>query len=97
MLSSFTQHPLQVVKKLEKIQKPFLRQNTTLKIKHEKSSKDCKDGGLKNVDISYKIVSLKWSWIGRLYEDYFHESKLIDLHLKTMSFGSKIKFHSNIF
>lgn len=66
-------------------------------MRHGTTYKYHKDGGLKNVDISYKIVSLKWSWIGRLYEDYFHESKLIDLHLKTMSFGSKFKFHSNIF
>ena len=32
-----------------------------------------------------------------LYNDYFHEWKLIPLHLITMSFGSKFKFHSNIF
>ena len=47
--------------------------------------------------MSYKIVSLQCSWIGRLYDNYFHEWKLIPLLLITMSFGSKFKFHSNIF
>ena len=36
-----------------------------------------------------QIVSLQCSWIRRLYYNYFHEWKLIPLHLKTMSFGSK--------
>ena len=49
----------QVVKELEKIQKSFLWENSTPKIKHETTCKDYNDGGLKNVDISCKIVSLQ--------------------------------------
>ena len=30
------------------------------------------------------------------YDNNFHEWKLIPLHLITMSFGSKFKFHSNV-
>ena len=85
-----------VVKELEKVQKYFLWKNSTLKIKHETTCKDYKDGGLKNVDIPCKIVSLQCSWI-RLYDDYFYEWKLIPLHLITMSFGSRLKLHSNLF
>ena len=59
--------------------------------------KDCKGGGLKNFDISYKIISIQCSWIRRLYDNNFHEWNLIPLHLITMSFGSKFKFHSNVF
>ena len=70
------------------------------KIRHETTCKDCKVGGLKNFDISYKIASLQslqCSWIRRLYNNNFHEWKLILLHLMTMSFGSNFKFHSNVF
>ena len=85
------------VKELEKIQKFFLLKVSTPKIRHETTCKDYKDGGLKNVDISYKIVSLQCSWIRRLYDNNFHEWKLIPLHLIALSFGSKFKFHSNVF
>ena len=70
------------------------------KIKHETTCKDYKVGALKNVDISYKIASLqslRCSWIRRLYNNNFHVWKLILQHLMTMSFGSKFKFHSNVF
>ena len=58
ILALLTKIPHQVVKELEKIQKSFLWKDSTLKIRHETTCKDYKDGGLKNVDISYKIVSL---------------------------------------
>ena len=32
-----------------------------------------------------------------LYDNYFHEWKLIPIHLIKMLIGSKFKFHSNIF
>ena len=48
--------------------KIFSLGNSTGKIKHETPCKDYKDDGLKNVDISYKIVSLQSSWIRRLYD-----------------------------
>ena len=96
-LALLTKIPHQVVKELEKIQKSFLWKDSTPKIRHETTCKEYKDGGLKNVDISCKILSLQCSWIRRLYNDNFHEWKLIPLHLITMSFGSKFKFHSNVF
>ena len=46
-----------------------------------------KDGGLKNVDIRRKIISLQCSWIKRLYADSFHEWKIIPLHLISKIFG----------
>ena len=90
-LALLTKIPHQVVKELEKIQKSFLWKDSTPKIRHETTCKDYKDGGLKNVDISYKIVSLQCSWIRRLYDNNFHEWKLIPLHLIALSFGSKFK------
>ena len=55
-LALLTKIPHQVVKELEKIQKSFLWKDFTPKIRHETTCKDYKDGGLKNVDVSYKIV-----------------------------------------
>ena len=78
-LALLTKIPLQVVKELEKIQKFFLWKNSAPKVKHETTCKDYKDDGLENVDISCKIVSLQYSWIRRLYINYFYEFKLISL------------------
>ena len=62
----------------------------------ETISPDFKNGGLKNVDINKKIASLQCSWIKRLYDDSFHEWKLIPLKLIKKSFGDELKFHSNL-
>ena len=94
-LALLTKIPHQAVKELEKIQKSFLWKDSTPKIRHETTCKEHKDSGLKNVDISYKIVQC--FWIRRLYNNNFDEWKLIPLHLIPMSFGSKFKFHSNVF
>ena len=71
-LALLTKIPHQVVKELEKIQKCFLWKDSTPKIRHETTCKDYKDSDLRNVDISYKIVSLQCSWIRRLYDNNFH-------------------------
>ena len=58
--------------------------------------KDYKAGGLKNVDIPNKIIAFQCSSIRRLYDDSFHEWKLILLYLIEKSFGTSFKFHSNL-
>ena len=85
-LALLTKTPHQAVKELEKIQKSFLWKDSSPKIRHETTCKEYKDGGLKNVDILYKIVRLQC----------FDEWKLIPLYLIAMSFGSKFKFYSNV-
>ena len=67
---------------------------TTSKIMHETLSN--KAGGLKNVDIQNKIIPLQCSWIRRLYNNSFHEWKLITLYLIQKSVGSSFEFHSNL-
>ena len=57
---------------------------------------DCKIGGLKNVDIDLKIVSLKSSWIRRLYNECNHDWKIIPLNYIYNSLGRNFKFHSNL-
>ena len=81
---------------LKKYKKLFFLNNSSPKIKHETLCNDYKAGGLKNVDILSKIIALQCCWIRRLYENYFHEWKLIPLYLIEKSFGTAFKFHSNL-
>ena len=53
-------------------------------------------GGLKNVDINLKVISLQCSWVKKLYDENFHELKVIPLHLICITFGQNFKFHSNL-
>ena len=53
--------PNYLVTELEKIQTSFLRANSTSKIKYDTLCNDYKDGGLKNVDILKKTISLQCS------------------------------------
>ena len=75
--------PRHIVNELEKIQKAFLWKNSSPKVKHETLYNDYKSGDLKNINILNKIISLQYSWIRRLYDNSFHEWKLILLFLKS--------------
>ena len=68
----------------------------TPKNKHETLCNSFKAGRLKNVDINSKIAGLQCSWIKQLYDDKFHEWKLIPLHLIKSTFGINFKFDSNL-
>ena len=57
---------------LKKIQKAFFWNNSSPKIKNETLCNEYKAGGLKNVDISSKIIALQCSWLRRLYDNSFH-------------------------
>ena len=89
--------PRHIVNELERIKKVLLWKNCSPKIKHETLCNDYKGGGLKNIYISNKIISIQCSWIRRFYDNSFHEWKLIPLFLIKNSFGSSVKFHSNVF
>ena len=54
------------------------------------------EGVLKNADMNYKTASLQCSWIKILYDDNFHERKLIPLHLIKSTFGINFRFHFNL-
>ena len=61
MQAFVTPIPIYVVTELEKIQESFLWENSTSKIKHDTLCNDYKHGGLKNVDIRKKVISLQCS------------------------------------
>ena len=48
------------------------------------------------MDVIDKIKSLQCSWIKRLYDDKFHEWKLIPQYLIKKTFGLNFVFHSNL-
>ena len=47
-----------------------------------------------NVDIPNKIITHQYSWIRTLYDNSFHEWKLIPFYLIEKHFGNSFKFHS---
>ena len=89
--------PRHIVNEFKRIQKAFLWKDSSPRIKHETLCNDYKGGGLQNIDVFKKIISLQCSWIRRLHDNSFHEWKLIPLFLIKNSFGSRFKFHSNLF
>ena len=58
-LALLTIVPKNVIFELKEIQNKFLWSNKKSKIKHSTLCNDYKNGGLKNVDIELKIISLK--------------------------------------
>ena len=52
-----------------------------------------KDGGLKDVDIFAKVSSLQCSWIKRLFDENFHQWKIIPACLIKKNFCKNFKFH----
>ena len=58
--------------------------------------KNYKNGGLKIVDIMYKVVGLQFSWIKRLYGNNSHNWKVIPLHMIIQKLGKKFLFYSNL-
>ena len=80
-LALVTNVPSTTIEQLNQIQKQFLWGNKNPKIKHNTLCNDIENGGLKNTDIPSKIVSLQCSWIKRLFDENFHEWKIIPLFL----------------
>ena len=84
------------MKELNKIQKEFIWKNKNPKIKHTTLCNNYNNGGLKNIDISSKIISLQCSWIKKLYDNTTPSWKVIPLHLIKTNLGINFKFHSNL-
>ena len=80
---------------LTKTQMEFIWKGKTQNIKSSTLCNDYDNGGLKNVVFS-KIVSLQCSWIKRLFDNNFHEWKVIPLYLIRWYLGGNFKFYSNL-
>ena len=95
-LALITNIPTSTMKELNKIQKEFIWKNKNPKIKHTTLCNNYDNGGLKNIDISSKIISLQCSWIKKLYDNTNPSWKVIPLHLIKTNLGINFKFHSNL-
>ena len=79
-----------------KIQRTFIWQGKKVKIKHSALYNGYENGGLKNVELRNKITSIQCPWVKRLFEDDFHDWKVIPLFLIGNHLGKNFKFHNNI-
>ena len=66
------------------------------KLKHETLRMEFRGGGLKSVDIRFKFVSLQCSSVIKLFNDCFHEWKIVPLHLLNKYFGPSLKCYCNL-
>ena len=57
--------PISTIPELNKIKKYFIWKNGNPKIKQNTLCKYYKNGGMKNVDIKFNIISLQYSWVKR--------------------------------
>ena len=79
-----------------KIQKNFIWQGKKAKTTHSNLCNGYENGGFKNVDLRNKITSIQCSWVKRLFEDDFHDWKVMPLFLIGKHLGKNVKFHNNI-
>ena len=64
--------PNLIIQELTKTRKEFIWRTRNSKIKHDTLCENYENGGLKNFDIMYKVVSLQCSWIKPLYDNNSH-------------------------
>ena len=82
---------------LDKIKKNFIWKNGNPKIKQDTLCKDYENSGLKNVNITFKIISSQCSWVKRLYDSSIHDCRLIPLHIIAQKLGKHFLFHSTLY
>ena len=81
---------------MQRIQKEFLLNSSTAKIKHESNCNAFQNCGLRNLDISATLTSLQFTSIKRLYDQRFYDSKVIPLKLIDSTFDNNFKFYLNL-
>ena len=74
----------------------FIWKRKNPKIKNSSLCNEFKNGGLKNVDIFSKAVSLQCSWVKGLFDNNIYQCKLIPLCLARQYLGKSVIFHFNL-
>ena len=92
-LTFLTVIPSSLIKNFKKSKKTFIWHSSRPTICHKTQCNNFENGGLKHVDISLKIISLRCSWLRKLCDANFHEWKTIPSHLINKYFGKSFKFH----
>ena len=85
-ISRITTVPHTIINQLNIIQKNCICNGKNQKIKHSTLPNSYEDGGLKDVDVFSKAISLQFSWIKRLFDEKFHAWKI------TLSYLTKRNF-----
>ena len=80
-LALVTEIPTSAISLLTKIKMGFIWKGKDPKIKNSTLRNDYEYDGLKHVDIFSKVASLQCSWMKRLFNNNFHQRKLIPLIL----------------
>ena len=80
---------------LEALHKDFIWYGKKPKIKHSTLIGDYCEGGLRDVDIDAKLLSLKFIWIKRLKDPNSHPWKVVANQLLSQVGGDAI-FHTNL-
>ena len=83
-------------KKKKNFEKTFIWHSSCPKITHKTLYSKYENGGLKNVDISSKIIRLQCSWLRKLCDKNFLEWKIIPSHLINKLLIKFSKFYKNI-
>ena len=86
-----------VILEFNKTKKYFIWKNGNPKIKQDTLCKDYENVGLKNVDITFKVISLHCSWVKRLSDSSIQDWKLVPLHIITLKLERHFLFHSNLY
>ena len=86
----------ELLKKNENIHGNFLWNQSTPKVKHSTLCDPFSTAGQTNPNINTRIASLQCSWIKRLYDNSFHECKLILVHLINTTITIAFEFHPSI-
>ena len=88
--------PNHIIDELIKIQTNFIWENTPAEIKHRTLTLNYKQCSFKCADVTFKIISRQCSWLKRLFDDSFHEWKVIPLFYIKKEFGNNFKYNSNL-
>ena len=85
-LSLITTVPHALINQLNNIQRNFIWNRKNRKIKASTLSNSYEDGGLKDVNVFTKVISMQCSWIKRLHDEKFNEWKIIQSYLVKTNF-----------
>ena len=84
------------VQEIKSLHKEFIWSNRKPKIKHTSLIGDYTEGGLKDIDIESKLLSIKISWVRRLKDSNFHPWKELATYFLLPLGGDSSVFHSNL-
>ena len=84
--------PPYIIDQLNKTQKNMIWNGLNPKIKNSSINNNYENDGLKNINIAAKISSLQSSWTKRLFDENFHDWKILPLHIIHKSLGKSSCF-----